>query len=223
MKPIAILGTGGNCVDILDTISDINAERSACIYQCIGFLDDDPATWGKEIHGVKVLGPLDYASQLKNAFFVNGIGSPQNFWLKEVIIAKTQLGPERFETIVHPSASVSRMSELGRGTVIFQNVTVTSNVRIGQHVIILPNTVISHDDVIGDYTCIAGGVCISGQVNIGRLCYLGTNSAIRGNLEIGDCCLVGMGSVVVSDIQENSVVYGVPARFIRKTRDPVRG
>lgn len=219
MKSIVILGTAGNCIDILDTINDINEAQSTHRYQCVGFLDDNPLTWGREIRGVKVLGSLDQAARFTDVFFVNGIGSPQNFWLKESIISKTQLPPDRFETIIHPSASVSRMSEIGAGTVVFQNVTVTSNIRIGRHVIVLPNTVISHDDTIEDYTCIAGGVCISGEVRIGRSCYLGTNSAIRGKVQIGDYCLVGMGSVVLNDIPGNSVVQGVPARFVRKTCD----
>jgi len=219
MKSIVTLGTGGNCIDILDTINDINEARATPIYECVGFLDDDPMKWGRKMQGVKVLGSLDVAARLTDVFFVNGIGSPDNFWLKEAIISKTQLPPEQFETIVHPTASVSRMSEIGAGSVVFQNVTITSNVRIGRHVIILPNTVISHDDIIEDYTCIAGGVCISGEVRIGRSCYLGTNSAVRGNLHIGDYCLVGMGSVVLNDIPANSVVQGVPAKFVRKSRD----
>lgn len=219
MKSIVILGTGGNCIDILDTINDINRTQPAPKYKCVGFLDDNPSTWGREVHGFQILGSLERAADLTDACFVNGIGSPHNYWMKETILARTRLEPERFETIIHPTASISSMSEVGAGTVVFQNATITSNVRIGKHVIILPNTVISHDDIVGDYTCIAGGVCISGGVKIGRSCYLGTNSAIRGNVRIGDYCLVGMGSVVLNDIEANSVVQGVPAKFVRRARD----
>lgn len=217
-KKIIILGTGGNCIDILDTIHDINASKRKALYECVGFLDDNPGNWGKEHHGVPVLGSLSLAQNYPDHFFVNGIGSERNFWKKKSIIAKTNIPDERFETVIHPSASVSSMASLGYGSVVFQNVTITSNVTIGRHVIILPNSVISHDDVIGDYTCIAGGVCVSGEVTVGNSCYLGTNSAIRSNVRIGDYCLVGMGSVVLSDIEENQVVVGNPARFLRATR-----
>jgi sugar O-acyltransferase (sialic acid O-acetyltransferase NeuD family) len=216
-KKIIILGTGGNCIDILDTINDINAISRKPKYQCIGFLDDNENNWGREFYGVKVLGALDSASSYGECSFVNGIGSPFNFWRKKEIISKTQISYDRFETIIHPSASVSSMAYLGDGTVVLQHVTITSNVRIGNHVIILPNSVISHDDVIGDYTCITGGVCISGGVSIGHSCYLGTNSAIIGNIKIGDYCLVGMGSVVLDSIGDNTVVVGNPAQFLRKT------
>jgi sugar O-acyltransferase (sialic acid O-acetyltransferase NeuD family) len=217
VKKIVILGTGGNSIDILDTINDINLQNSSRVYECIGFLDDNQSLWGKILYGVKVLGPLSNACELKTCCFVNGIGAPSNFWKKDSIISKTGVSQEKFETIVHPSAAVSRTAQIGRGTVIFQNVTITSNVKIGDHVIILPNAVISHDDIIGDYTCITGGVCISGGVNIGRLCYLGTNSAIIGNIQIGDYSLVGMGSVLLESVPQNSVVVGNPAKFLRHT------
>ena len=216
MQKIVILGTGGNCVDILDTLNDIN--RISPTYECVGFLDDTPANWGKDLHGVRILGPLDSASKYADCFFVNGIGSPGNFWKKNAIISKTGVADDRFATIVHPTASVSRMATLGAGVVVFQNATITSKVRLGKHVIVLPNAVISHDNVIGDYTCITGGVCISGGVTIGHSCYIGTNSAVNGNVTIGDYCLVGMGSVVLKSVPANSVVVGAPAKFMRPTR-----
>jgi sugar O-acyltransferase (sialic acid O-acetyltransferase NeuD family) len=216
-KKIVILGTGGNSVDILDTLNDINDRSPKLVYDCLGFLDDNESLWGKRILDAPVLGPLEKAKDLQNCLFVNGIGAPTNFWKKEVIIAKTGAALNRFETVIHPSASVSRTARLGRGVVVFQQVVITSNVQVGNHVIILPNTVISHDDVIGDYTCIAGGVCVSGQVTVGRSCYLGTNSTIIGNTEVGDQCLIGMGSCVLRNVPSNSVMVGNPARFIRHT------
>jgi sugar O-acyltransferase (sialic acid O-acetyltransferase NeuD family) len=217
MKEIIILGTGGNCIDILDTINEINDASKETVYRCLGFLDDDQKLYGKEFCEKKVLGALISAVDYPECFFVNGIGSADNFWRKREIIAKTKIPDERFELIVHPRASVSKMSELGFGTVIFQNATIASNVMIGNHVIVLPNSIVSHDGIIGDYGCIAGGVCVSGGVHIGDSCYLGTNSSIKGNVAVGEKSLVGMGSVVLEDVPANSVVAGNPARFLRKT------
>lgn len=217
MKQIIILGTGGNSIDILDTMNDINARHQTPIYQCVGFLDDNETNWGDTLHGAAILGPLKSAAKYQDCHFVNGIGSPQNFWKKHEIIAKTGVPTDRFETIVHPTASVSTMSSLGLGTVVFQSAVLTSNVKIGNHVVILPNTVVSHEVIVGDFTCIAGGACISGRVTIGQSCYLGTNCCITGDAVIGDNCLIGMGSVVLGNVPKNSVVVGNPARFLRKT------
>lgn len=214
-KKIIILGTGGNCVDILDTLRDINDAQGKLIYECVGFLDDNPDTWSRSVRGARVLGPLGEAVHFGDCFFVFGIGSVSNFWRRRDILAKTKISDERFETILHPTASVSRMAKLEAGVVVFQNATITSSVHIGRHVCILPNSVISHDDVIGDFTCVAGGVCVSGNVRVGHSCYLGAGSAIKEGVEIGSRCLIGMGSVVLKDVPENSVMVGNPARFLR--------
>jgi sugar O-acyltransferase (sialic acid O-acetyltransferase NeuD family) len=214
-RDVVILGVGGNCIDILDTINEVNRAGARPALRCIGFLDDDPAQWGKRIHGVKVLGPLASAADWGDARFVNGIGSPHNHWKRSAIVRSTGIPDHRFLTVVHPTASVSAMARLGHGCVLLQHVTVASNAVLGNHVIVLPNSVISHDDVIGDHVAIAGGVCVSGNVRIGRASYLGTNSCIIGNVSIGERCLIGMGSVVLRDVADGLVVAGNPARKLR--------
>jgi sugar O-acyltransferase (sialic acid O-acetyltransferase NeuD family) len=216
-KRIAILGTGGNSVDILDTLRDLNDVAGGGRYECVCFLDDNRAHWGERLGGVEIRGPLGLARELDGCWFVNGVGSPANFRKKAEIIGRTGVPLERFATVVHPTASVSRTARLGPGTVVFQNATITSNVSVGAHVIILPSAVISHDDVIGDYTCITGGVCVSGATRVGEACYLGTNCTIIGGIEIGARSLVGMGSVVLKSVPPDSVVVGNPARFLRRT------
>ncbi len=54
MKKLIILGTGGNCIDILDTINDINEINVHPIYECIGFLDDNQENLGKVHYGIEV-------------------------------------------------------------------------------------------------------------------------------------------------------------------------
>ncbi|MBL8098124.1 MAG: acetyltransferase [Anaerolineales bacterium] len=214
-KRIVILGTGGNCIDILDTLLEINRFMSEAIYECIGFLDDNPAKLNQSFHGVSVLGNLQIAREIEDCSFVFGIGSASNFWKRKDILSKLEIEDNRFETIIHPTASVSQWANIERGTVIFQNAVITSNAKIGKHVMILPNSVVSHDDVIGDFTCIAGGASISGNVKIGESCYIGANVSIKEGLEIEKHCLIGMGSVVLDSVPENSVMVGNPAKFLR--------
>lgn len=214
---IVIFGTGGNCIDIVDIIDEMN-DNGTGHYECVGFLDDNPDMHGKELAGLRVLGPLSMAEDLpENVKFVNGIGSDRSYLNKRTIISKMNVSLDRFETLIHPKASISKMSKLGRGVVVFPNVTISSNVKIGNHVIILPNSVISHDSSVGDYSCITSGVCISGNVIVGSDCYLGTNSSIRGNVSIGARCLIGMGSCILYDVKEESVMVGVPGKPIKRT------
>lgn len=207
-KKVIILGIGGTSRDILDIVQELE-------YLCVGFLDDDKNNWGKSINGIKVFGPLSQSTSFKNAFFINGIGSPANFLQKEKILTKTALSLDRFITLIHPSAFISKTSIIGSGTVIFQNVVISSNTTIGNHVVILPNSIISHDNKLGDYTCVAGGVCISGSVQVGKSCYLGAGSLVKEGVSIADKSIVGIGSVVLKDVKKNSVYVGNPAKFLR--------
>ena len=61
MIKVIILGTGGNAIDILDTINEINTTSRKMMYQCIDFLDDDKSKLGRAFLGINVLGPLDSA------------------------------------------------------------------------------------------------------------------------------------------------------------------
>lgn len=214
-KKIIILGTGGTSVDILDIINDIN-EKTEERFECVGFLDDDKEKIGKSINGIKIIGSLKKAKEYKNAFFVNGIGNPSNFLRKEEIIRKTFIPINKFLTIIHPSASVSKTSKVGKGSVIFQNVTINSNVKIGNHVVILSNSAICHDSIIGDYGCVASSVSISGNVKIGKSCYMGSNSSIKEGIKIGHYSLIGIGSVVLENISNNVIFAGNPAKLLRK-------
>jgi sugar O-acyltransferase (sialic acid O-acetyltransferase NeuD family) len=213
---ILILGSVGNCRDILDIILDINAAAGRGQWEPLGFLDDDQDQWGRQVCGLPVLGPLSDAHRFPDCLLINGIGSPLNHRQKPRILARTGAGPERFATLAHPTAVISRWSAVGPGCVLFPQVVVHSGARLGRHVVVLSGSVINHDDVIGDYTCIASGVSISGGVEVGQCCYLGSNSVIRGYLQIGAGSLVGMGSTVLKDVPPASVVAGSPARVLRQ-------
>lgn len=215
MKNLIILGTGGNCVDILDAVLALNESGANVQYEIRGFLDDNQKLRGTGVDGYPVLGSLSQAKEHPDCCFVNGIGSFRNYWRKPGIIARANLTLECFETIVHPSANVSRFASLGRGSVVLQNATINSRARVGNHVIILPNAVISHDVQVGDYTCVASAACVAGGVRIGNSCYLGANCSVANDLTLGDGSLVGMGAVVLEDVPSVTVVVGNPARAIR--------
>jgi sugar O-acyltransferase (sialic acid O-acetyltransferase NeuD family) len=211
---IVIVGTGGSSVDILDAIQAMDAAGTGR-FRAVCFLDDNSARIGQLLCGVQVRGPLEVARELTGCLFINGIGSPNNFWRRHQIVARLGVSLDRFATVVHPSASVSAMASLGPGTAILQQVTVSAHARIGAHVVVLPNSVISHDCIVEDYTCITGGVCLSGGVHVGRSCYIGTNASVIGGVHVHEGALIGMGSVVLSDVAPGTAVVGNPARFLR--------
>ena len=215
MKRLIILGTGGNCFDILDAMLAINRHTGRAVFECAGFLDDNAAVHGKEFHGVRVLGPLADAARYPDCAFVNGIGSPNNFWHKADILRTTCLAVERFDTVIHPQASVSGFAKLGRGVVVLAGAAVGAGAVIGDHVIVLQGAIVSHDCRVGDFACIASGACLAGGVQVAAASYVGANASVRGGVKVGSRSLVGLGAVVLEDVLENTVVAGNPAKYLR--------
>lgn len=202
--PVLVLGAGGNCRDIVDAMLDAGG------FEPLGYLDDDP---GKtELSGLPVHGPLASWRDHPEAFFVNGLNGVELTARKRELLDGLGIPADRYVSVVHPTASVSRMATIGTGTVLLQHVTVNSAARIGDHVMILPGSVVSHDTVVGSYSYLTPGVLLAGYVEVGEGAYLGAGSVVRHRVRIGPGAVVGMGSIVLDDIAPGTTVKGVPAR-----------
>jgi sugar O-acyltransferase (sialic acid O-acetyltransferase NeuD family) len=210
MIDLVILGAGGTGLDVLDCVEAINAVGPR--YRCLGFLDDDSRKQTSGFGGLPVLGPLSSAAAWRSARFVNALGGPGSFTRRPTITRGTTVSDEHFETLVHPSASISSRARLGSGVLVYPNVTIGPNVHIGNHVHVLASVVVNHDAHIGDWTIIASGVSVSGRVRIGSCCYIGTGAVLKEDLVVGDGALIGMGAVVIRDVTSSSTIVGNPAQ-----------
>jgi UDP-3-O-[3-hydroxymyristoyl] glucosamine N-acyltransferase len=77
---------------------------------------------------------------------------------------------------------------------------------------------IGHNVVIGENCIIAGQVGISGSTKIGDNVILGGQVGLAGHIKIGNNVMIGGKSGVTKDIPENMVIFGYPAREIKKTK-----
>ena len=96
--------------------------------------------------------------------------------------------------------------KIGNGLLIIhaEGIVINQYTKIGENFTVRQNT------TIGDK-----GIA-KGCPNIGNNVDVGANSVIIGNIRIGDNVIIGAGSVVVSDIPDNVIVVGNPARIIKK-------
>lgn len=196
MTPLLIFPFGGNSVEALDCIDESR-------YQIIGFVDDDPAKIATKYCGIEVFDRTAF-ERFGEAKVLACIGSPYNYKRRGEIIAGLHLAPDRFVTIIHPSAKISKFATIGKNCLMMAGVVVTHNAKIGDNAIVLPNSVIHHDVEIGENTFIAAGVVICGGVKIGQNCFIGAGARIIQNVSIGENVMVGLGSTVTENIEANT-------------------
>jgi sugar O-acyltransferase (sialic acid O-acetyltransferase NeuD family) len=213
VQPLIFLSAGGTAVDVLGFIDDINARQ--LLFEPIGYLDDAPAKQGATINGLPVLGRLPDCARFGDALFVNCLGSSANFRGRATVIDALGIAADRFATLVHPSAVVSKYSSVGAGTIVYPHVFIGSGTRIGRQALVMSHASINHDVTIGDHAIVASGAVILGKVTLGNVSYVGACASVRQGLSVGEGALVGMGSVVVRDVDADTVVVGVPARPVQ--------
>jgi sugar O-acyltransferase (sialic acid O-acetyltransferase NeuD family) len=231
--PLILLGLGGNVVDILDLVDDLNqappqpspaGAPSGAPYEVLGYLDDREAMQGRTLHDLPVLGRFADARGLVErhpaARLTTWIGGVDSYHRRPQVIDAVGLPLERYQTLVHPTAYVSPRARVGRGVLIYQHCTINNSAVIEDHAVILPQSVLSHDCVLREYAVVTSSVTVGSSAHIGRCSYLGTRCCMLPGVRIGEGSLVGIGSVVLRDVDPYTVVVGTPARRLRDARRP---
>ncbi len=122
-------------------------------------------------------------------------------------------------TYYHPSALV-QSTDVGDGSLFFENVVVGPFCKIGICNIFYPNAMLAHHSVAGNFNYFCSACMVAGNVFIGNNCFFGINSTIKDGIKIADKTLVGAGTYLPHDSEKGGVY--VPARSIKlegKTSD----
>jgi sugar O-acyltransferase (sialic acid O-acetyltransferase NeuD family) len=217
---LIVLGAGGSAREIAGAVQEINAPGPRWTLR--GYLDDDVTKHGRSVDGLPVLGPLAAAREYVHATFVVAIASHRRQGVRERIVDALALPPERFATLIHPSAWVSPLARIDPGSVILQNVVVSPGACVGEHVLASPGARVAHDARLGRCAVLAPGASVNGAVRIGDGAYLGSGCIIGPGVEIGPGALVGMGAVVLADVPSGATVFGNPARVVNAGPERIR-
>ncbi|MDE7433211.1 MAG: acetyltransferase [Lachnospiraceae bacterium] len=212
MKDLLIIGAGGLGRETAWLVERINQRKQ--LWNVIGFIDDKEETWGKIVNGYKVIGNCEKITEYSNAYVICAIGASKT---REHIIHKVKhLVPDiKFATLIDPKVEMSDYVSIGDGSIICAGTVISVNVTIGKNVIVDWNCTIGHDAVLEDNVMLYPSVNVSGSTRIGTGVELGTGTQIIQGKKIGKYSIIGAGAVVVSDIQEQCVAVGVPAKPIK--------
>ncbi len=215
MEDLVIFGTGGAGRDTEQIVRDINADRTQ--YNLLGYLDGNHQNHGQEIHGLPVLGDLDWLTDHPSTRVVIAVGNPPA--RRRLFERASKLGHERFVTLIHPQASVGKWVDIGEGSTLYAACVLTVDIRVGRFAWLNVASTLAHDVVAEDFVTLAPAANVSGNVTLGTGCDLGTNCAIKHQVRIGEWSIIGAGAAVVKDVPPNVTMVGVPAKVLQ-TREP---
>lgn len=123
--------------------------------------------------------------------------------------------------------SIGTRTNIYRGTEITGPVTIGSGCLINRDGYIRSNTTIGDRVMIGPFTRFVtdthelgpaakrGGKNLWPPIVVGDGTWIGASVTVLGGVTIGAGCVVAAGAVVVSDVPDNALVGGVPARLIK--------
>jgi UDP-perosamine 4-acetyltransferase len=205
------IGAGGHAKVILDILSLYDEVR------VVGLTDADPASQGRSLLGVPILGddtalPGLVADGVSSAFI--GVGSVGDCRLRRKLFEKAQQLGFHMINAIHPTATVAASARLGDGVVVMAHAVINPDVVVGDNVIVNTGAQLDHDCWVDDHVHIAPGACLSGSVHVGACAHVGVGATIIQGISIGHTALVGAGAVVLRDVAPNTTVFGSPARLI---------
>jgi len=209
-KKIVILGGRGDGELVAWALLDIEGIEG------YGWLNDYESP-GTKIAELPVLGPIERTTinellRDQGVYFISALQKVKFAQQRLTMIKSLEIPPDRYFTLVHPSAYVAPNVRIGYDTFVGFHVCIMPNTVIGNHCSFRSSAHVGHDWVIGDGCFVGPNSSLLGRGVLGHGVHIGPNVSVKERIRIGDYAIVGMGSVVVWDVQAGSTVIGVPAK-----------
>ena len=209
---LVIFGTGGFAREVHQLVEDVNALKPT--WDFVGFLDGNQKAHGTQVHGMPVLGGVEWLAGQEGINVVIGVGGTPS--RSRIAAQISQTSKAHFPVLIHPLAWVGNRVDIGEGTIVCAGTRITTDIRIGRHALLNLDVTVGHDCDIRDFCTFSPGANISGNVRIGVGCDIGTNATVIQGLSIGHWTVVGAGAVVVKDLGANITAVGSPAKPIKE-------
>lgn len=215
MNNILLFGGGLHvhyCIDIIEKES---------IYNIIG-ITDPYKDIGTELYGYKIIGSQEDLLKLIDDYDIHGglISIGDNWIRKNVLDTILKLKPDfNFVNAIHPSVVIGKDVKLGIGIVAMAGCIINPGTKIGNFCFLATGAQVDHDCIMNDFSSISAGSITGGKVEIGECTAVTLGVTIIDRVKIGANSVIGSGSLVLNDVPDNVLVYGSPAKIIKK-REP---
>jgi sugar O-acyltransferase (sialic acid O-acetyltransferase NeuD family) len=209
-KRIVIVCAGGQgaiVADILQRAHDAGADAVP-----VSFVDDTPELTGTAVLGIDVIGPVASLSGIAHDAVIVAFGDNEG---RRAITERLLMAGERLATAIHPRACIAPSAHIGEGSMICAGAIVSPRVTIGRGVIINTNASVDHDTVVGDFAHVSAGATVGARCRVGAESLIALGASIISGVTVGARTIIGSGAAVVTDIPDDVVAFGVPAKVRR--------
>lgn len=204
MKKLVLLGAGGHCESILDSVLATNEFENIVIV-------DLKENVGKFVQGCPIVGTdedLDHLHWQGYSYAFISVGSIKNTALRRTLWKKAVDFGYKIINILDLSANIASSAKLGKGIYVGKNAIINANVVIGDMVIINTAAIVEHNCVVGEFSHIAVGAILCGSVEVGNDCFVGANATIIQERKIPSYSIIGAGEIVKHDLNCKSKIVG---------------
>lgn len=214
MPNIVVIGASGHARVIIDAIEREDRFRIA------GIIDTFKPV-GHSCLGYHVLGDeLSLPDIIRDHDIHGGIIAIGDNWVRRQVADRIRRAVPNFEfvTVIHPSAQVARSARVATGTVVMPGAIISANADIGEFCIVNTKASLDHDGVMGAFSSFAPAVTAGGEVTVKPFAAVLLGANIIHSISIGEHSVVGAGSLVLRDVPDRVLAYGLPARVIRRRK-----
>ncbi len=213
MKPrVAIIGASGHGIVLADAV------QAGCVFELAGFFDTGGAGCARvDLPGAFLGAAIESKAQLM-ALGIEGVflGIGDNFSRQKCWERLGAILPETyFPVLVHPRAAVSASARLANGSVVLAGAMVGPGAEVGEFALLNTGSSLDHHGEMGRFSSLAPGAFTGGCVQLGEGTAIGMGVQVIHGRRVGANSVVGAGSVVLRDVPDGVVAFGVPARVIR--------
>jgi sugar O-acyltransferase (sialic acid O-acetyltransferase NeuD family) len=182
MKQLAIFGCGGHGRVVAELAEMNGFDKVVCFDDSLAPVDGQLAvgggrwTVGGNMESLLMRLPDYYACVV--AIGNNAVRAEKQALLKShgALLA----------TLIHPSAVVSKYTEVGEGTVVMANAVVNTFAKVGAGCIVNSGAVVEHDCRIGDFVLLDSNVTIGGGATIGDCIWIKLGETVGKGVEVRD-------------------------------------
>lgn len=215
-KTLVIFGTSNILSDIFDCALANNLPVSKIVIHLPEEVGDRDRCLADRLQDLGAIGKIPQTVQLddfspsENEVYLLGPTTPT----RAVLVAELQnrFGIQ-FTTLIHPTAYVSPLAQIGSGVFVGANSVVGPGVHLADHVFVNRGVTIGHDTRIGSFSRIQPGSNLGGLSRIGSSVTVGIGATLIERLVVGDDAFIGAGAVVTTDVAKSVLVVGIPAKF----------